>query len=49
MTKNGWAGANPDYYNYYASQLKKNYGASAVLSLDKAMNEAGISVDNTNK
>lgn len=39
------AGANPDAYNYYKTQLSKTYGASAALALDAAMKTAGITVD----
>lgn len=45
----GWAGANPDAYAYYRQQLSATYGASAALALDKAMLDAGITVDYTNK
>lgn len=43
-TKN-WKGANPNAYNYYKSELIKQYGASAALALDAAMKKAGIEVD----
>lgn len=49
MTKNQWSGANPDAYDYYRSELVKLYGASAALALDKAMSDAGITVDRENK
>lgn len=45
----GWAGANPQAYQYYRSQLTNLYGASAALALDKAMQDAGIIVDTTNQ
>lgn len=45
IQKKGWAGANPDAYNYYKNELVKLYGASSALALDKAMADAGISVD----
>lgn len=45
----GWAGANPDAYDYYRAQLTQLYGASAALALDAAMKTAGIVVDRKNK
>lgn len=45
----GWAGANPDAYDSYKSQLVSAYGASAGLALDAAMKTAGITVDTDNK
>lgn len=49
IQKKGWAGANPEAYNYYKNELVKTYGAAAALELDKAMTDAGISVDYGNK
>lgn len=49
IQQKGWAGANPDAYNYYRTQLANTYGAAAALALDKAMSDAGITVDYTNK
>ncbi len=49
MTQKGWAGANPDAYDYYRAQLTALYGASAALALDAAMKTAGIVVDRKNK
>lgn len=40
----GWAGANPDAYNHYKTQLVAKYGANAALELDKAMAALGITV-----
>jgi len=48
MEKRGWAGANPEAYAHYRSQLVEMYGASAALDLDKAMYDLGISVDRAN-
>lgn len=49
MQQKGWAGANPEAYNYYRASLASTYGASAALALDKAMSDANITVDYTNK
>lgn len=49
IKQRGWAGANPDAYNHYRSELISQYGATAALALDKAMADAGITVDYTNK
>lgn len=48
MTSKGWAGANPNAYEYYRAELTKLYGASAALALDQAMRIAGIVVDRKN-
>lgn len=40
----GWAGANPDAYDHYRTQLITKYGASAALQLDKDMQTLGITV-----
>ena len=48
MKQKGWSGANPDAYDYYRNELIKLYGSSAALDLDKAMLDAGISVDYEN-
>ncbi len=45
IEKKGWAGVNPEAYNYYKNELIKLYGASAALELDKAISDAGLSVD----
>lgn len=49
IKQKGWSGANPDAYDYYRNELIKLYGSSAALELDKAMSDAGISVDYENK
>lgn len=49
MKDKGWAGANPDAYQSYKTQLMNTYGAAAGLALDAAMSTAGITVDTTNK
>lgn len=49
IKQKGWSGANPDAYDYYRNELIKLYGSSAALELDKAMLDAGISVDYENK
>lgn len=40
----GWAGVNPEAYDYYREQLAKSYGASAALKLDEAMKKAELSL-----
>lgn len=49
IQQKGWLGANPDAYQYYRTELAAKYGAAAALALDKAMADAGITVDYTNK
>jgi hypothetical protein len=49
MEAKGWMGANPEEYKYYRDYIQTTYGSAAVLALDKAMSDAGISVDNENK
>ncbi len=46
-TKN-WKGVNPDEYEFYKKYIKDRYGASAVLELDKAIDDASLSIDNGN-
>ncbi len=41
----GWAGVNPDAYEYYRNQLAQLYGASAALELDKSLKALDLSVD----
>jgi hypothetical protein len=49
MEAKGWMGANPEEYRYYRDYIQTTYGSAAVLLLNKAMEDAGISVDNENK
>lgn len=42
----GWAGINPQAYEYYKKEIKRLYGASAVLDFDKAIRDAKLAVDN---
>lgn len=49
IQQKGWAGANPDAYNYYKSELIKQYGPAAGTALDAAMKAEKITVDYTNK
>jgi hypothetical protein len=49
MDAKGWMGANPEEYRYYRDYIQTTYGSAAVLLLNKAMEDAGISVDNENK
>lgn len=49
MRTRNWAGANPDEYEMYKNYLSSTYGFAAVAALDKAMADAGISVDYENK
>lgn len=41
----GWAGINPQAYEYYKKEIKRLYGADAVLQFDKAIKEAKLTVD----
>lgn len=45
MTDRGWKGINPDAYDYYKSAILSEYGAAAVLKFDKAISDAGLSID----
>lgn len=49
MKKNNWKGVNPDQYNQISSLIRKDYGANAVLELDKEMKTANLRVDNGTK
>jgi hypothetical protein len=42
----GWAGINPQAYEYYKKEIKRIYGPSAVLDFDKAIKDAKLTVDN---
>lgn len=41
----GWAGINPDAYEYYKKEIRRLYGADAVLQYDKAIKDAKLTVD----
>lgn len=45
ISKNDWAGINPEDYKYYKAEIRKQYGADAVLQFDKAIKTAGLEVD----
>lgn len=46
MKQNNWLGINPEQYAGLVSIIKSKYGANAVLELEKAIADAGLSVDN---
>jgi hypothetical protein len=46
VKQNGWAGIDPTQYQGLVTILKNKYGAAAVLKLEKALEDAGLSVDN---
>lgn len=46
MAKNNQRGIDPTIYQGLGNIIKSKYGASAVLELDKALTDAGLSVDN---
>lgn len=41
----GWAGINPQAYEYYKKEIRRLYGADAVLQYDKAIKDAKLTVD----
>jgi len=41
----GWAGISPDAYKYHRAEIKRQYGADAVLKYDKAIQDAKLEVD----
>lgn len=45
MKNKGWAGVNPNAYEYYKKEIRRMYGADAVLQYDKAIKDAKLSVD----
>jgi hypothetical protein len=47
--KNGWAGANPDAYASYKSQIINQHGYAAALEFDKLLTDNGVTVDYANK
>lgn len=46
MKKNGWKGINPEQYKLIADSIRQEYGAYAVLELEKAIADAELEVDN---
>ena len=46
MATKGWRGINPQAYAYYKAQIAKTYGTAAVIDFDKAIEDAGLEVDN---
>lgn len=45
MTKKNWAGINPQAYEYYKTEIRRLYGADAVLKYEKAIKDSGMTVD----
>lgn len=45
MKNKNWAGINPDAYEYYKAEIRRLYGASAVLQYEKAIKDANLTVD----
>lgn len=45
IKKNNWLGMDPTKYKQVSDSIRKDYGAAAVLELDKAIKTAGIEID----
>ncbi len=48
IKEKGWRGISPDAYAYYRDEIRNQYGAAAVLKLDKAIKSAGLQIDDAN-